>query len=247
MTQQSNFLTKALQAISVLLIAATFVGLGIWQLQRAADLKNSLKVATTIDSTVVPLESVTAPREAIPAAALNKNVSATGHYIANFRAPNQIDGAGKQSDWEVALLQIGTNSAILVVRGLWSERLLNPDIQQSMNIDVTGLLVASQYGDRAENAPGVISRLDSAVVTSITDLDLYDGYILATSEATRDQKLERTRVTPEKLQSKIPGFRPSCLVARASIAASTWSLMRPAASPCSKVSSMAAWPWGRPK
>ena len=206
MTQQSNFLTKALQAISVLLIAATFVGLGIWQLQRAADLKNSLKVATTIDSTVVPLESVTAPREAIPAAALNKNVSATGHYIANFRAPNQIDGAGKQSDWEVALLQIGTNSAILVVRGLWSERLLNPDIQQSMNIDVTGLLVASQYGDRAENAPGVISRLDSAVVTSITDLDLYDGYILTTSEATRDQKLERTRVTPEKLQSKIPGF-----------------------------------------
>jgi len=206
MTQQSNFLTKALQAISVLLIAATFVGLGIWQLQRAADLKNSLKVATTIDSTVVPLESVTAPREAIPAAALNRNVSATGHYIANFRAPNQIDGAGKQSDWEVALLQIGTNSAILVVRGLWSERLLNPDIQQSMNIDVTGLLVASQYGDRAENAPGVISRLDSAVVTSITDLDLYDGYILATSEATRDQKLERTRVTPEKLQSKIPGF-----------------------------------------
>jgi hypothetical protein len=52
----------------------------------------------------------------------------------------------------------------------------------------------------------VISRLDSAVVTSLTDLDLYDGYILATGEATRDQKLERTRLTPEKLQSKIPGF-----------------------------------------
>jgi cytochrome oxidase assembly protein ShyY1 len=206
MTQQSNFLTKALQAVAVLLIAAIFVGLGIWQLQRAADLKKSLKVATTIDTNIVPLDSVTAPRESIPAKALNKTVSATGHYIANFRAPNQIDGAGKQSDWEVALLQIGTNSAILVVRGLWSERLLNPDIQQSMNIDVTGLLVASQFGDRAENAPGVISRLDSAVVTSLTDLDLYDGYILATSESTRDQKLERSRVTPEKLQSKIPGF-----------------------------------------
>ena len=206
MTQQSNFVTKALQAVAVLLIAAVFVGLGLWQLQRAADLKSSLKVATTIDTNVVALESVTAPREAIPATALNKTVSATGHYIANFKAPNQIDGAGKVADWEVALLQIGTNSAILVVRGLWSERLLNPDIQQSMNIDVTGLLVASQFGDRAENAPGVISRLDSAVVTSLTDLDLYDGYILATSEATRDQKLDRTRVTPEKLQSKIPGF-----------------------------------------
>ena len=206
MTQQSNFVTKALQAVAVLLIAAVFVGLGIWQLQRAADLKSSLKVATTIDTNVVPLESVTAPREAIPATALNKTVSAAGHYIANFKAPNQIDGAGKVADWEVALLQVGTNSAILVVRGLWSERLLNPDIQQSMNIDVTGLLVASQFGDRAENAPGVISRLDSAVVTSLTDLDLYDGYILASSESTRDQQLDRTRVTPEKLTSKIPGF-----------------------------------------
>jgi cytochrome oxidase assembly protein ShyY1 len=206
MTQQSNFVTKALQAVAVLLIAAVFVGLGLWQLQRAADLKSSLKVATTIDTNVVALEAVTAPREAIPATALNKTVSATGHYIANFKAPNQIDGAGKVADWEVALLQVGTNSAILVVRGLWSERLLNPDIQQSMNIDVTGLLVASQFGDRAENAPGVISRLDSAVVTSLTELDLYDGYILANSESTRDQQLDRTRVTPEKLTSKIPGF-----------------------------------------
>ena len=206
MTQPSNFLTKAVQAVSVLLIAAIFVGLGVWQLKRAADLKSSLKVATTIDTVVVPLESVTAPRQAIPAAAINKTVSTTGHYIANFKAPNQIDGAGKVADWEVALLQVGTNSAILVVRGLWSERLLNPDIQQSMSIDVTGLLVASQNGDRAENAPGVISRLDSAVVTSLTDLDLYDGYILASGEETGDQSLERTRVTPEKLTSKIPGF-----------------------------------------
>jgi cytochrome oxidase assembly protein ShyY1 len=206
MTQQSNFVTKALQAIAVILIAVIFVGLGIWQLQRAADLKRSLKVATTIDTTVVPLQSVTQPRVAIPAAALNRTVSASGHYIQNFRAPNQIDGNGKVSDWEVALLQVGTQSAILVVRGLWSERLSNPDIQQAMNIDVTGLMVASQYGDRAENSAGVISRLDSAVVTSLTDLDLYDGYILATGESTRDQSLDRTRVTPEKLTSKIPGF-----------------------------------------
>ena len=206
MTQQSNFPTKASQAVAVLLIAALFVGLGFWQLQRAADLKNSLKVATTIDTNVVALDSVSSPREAIPATALNKTVSATGHYIANFKAPNQVDGAGTVADWEVALLEIDNSSAILVVRGLWSERLLNPDIQQAMSIDVTGLLVASQNGDRAENSSGVISRLDSAVVTSLTDLDLYDGYILASSESTRDQELLRTRVTPEKLTSKIPGF-----------------------------------------
>jgi len=206
MTQPSNFLTKVFQALAVLLVAGLFVGLGFWQLQRAADLKESLKVATTIDTTVVSLESVTSPREPIPATALNTTVSVSGYYIANFRAPNQVDGNGEQSDWEVALLQVGTQSAILVVRGLWSERLLNPDIQQSMIIDVEGLLVASQYDDRAENGAGVRSRLDSAVVTSLTDLDLYDGYVLASKESIRTGPLERTRVTPEKLTSKIPGF-----------------------------------------
>jgi cytochrome oxidase assembly protein ShyY1 len=206
MTPASKFFTKALQMIAVVLIAAIFVGLGIWQLQRAADLKNSLKVATTIDTNIVPLESVAVPRVSLPPTALNKTVFVTGQYIQNFRAPNQIDGDGKQSDWEVALLQVTTNSAILVVRGVWAERLKNPDIQQSMKIDIEGLLVASQYGDRAENSPGVISRLDSAVVTSLTNLDLYDGYVLASSEATRTGSLDRTRVTPEKLTSRIPGF-----------------------------------------
>ena len=206
MTPASNLVTKAFQAVAVLLIAAIFVGLGIWQLQRAADLKNSLKVATTIDTNVVPLETLTSPRVSIPATALNKTISVSGQYIQNFRAPDQIDGNGEQADWEVALLQVGTNSAILVVRGLWSERLLNPDIQQSMVIDIEGLLVASQYDDRSVNTAGVISRLDSAVVTSLTDLDLYDGYVLASKESTRTGELDRTRVTPEKLTSRIPGF-----------------------------------------
>ena len=206
MTPASNFLSKAFQAVAVIALAAIFVGLGIWQLDRAADLKNSLKVATTIDTNVVPLETVATPRVSLPATALNKTVSVSGQYVQNYRAPNQIDGDGKQSDWEVALLQIGTDSAILVVRGLWSERLLNPDIQQSMVIDIEGLLVASQFDDRSVNTAGVISRLDSAVITSLTDLDLYDGYVLASKEATRTGALERTRVTPEKVTSRIPGF-----------------------------------------
>ena len=206
MTPASNFFTKAFQAVAVIALAAVFVGLGIWQLERAADLKNSLKVATTIDTNVVPLETLAIPRVSLPATALNKTVSVSGQYIQNYRAPNQIDGDGKQSDWEVALLQIGTDSAILVVRGLWSERLLNPDIQQSMTIDIEGLLVASQFDDRSVNTAGVISRLDSAVITSLTDLDLYDGYVLASKESTKTLALDRTRVTPEKLTSRIPGF-----------------------------------------
>jgi cytochrome oxidase assembly protein ShyY1 len=206
MTQRNNLLTRIFQGTAVLAIAALFVGLGFWQLQRAADLKESLKVARTIDTNVVALQSVAQPRQALGEQAFNRTVSLTGKYIANFRAPNQDDGNGVVTDWEVALAQVDERSAILVVRGLWSDRLLNPEIQQSMNIDVEGVLVASQFGDRADNVPGVISRLDSAVVVGLTDLDLYDGYILARSEASDGQVLQRTRVTEEKVNPKIPGY-----------------------------------------
>ena len=206
MTQPNNLITKIFQGVAVLAIAALFVGLGFWQLQRAGDLKESLKVARTIDTNVVSLQSVAQPRQALGEQAINRTVSLTGKYISNFRAPNQDDGNGVIADWEVALAQVDEQSAILVVRGLWSERLLNPEIQQSMNIDVEGVLVASQSGDRADNVPGVISRLDSAVVVGLTDLDLYDGYILARSEASDGQALLRSRVTEEKVNPKIPGY-----------------------------------------
>jgi cytochrome oxidase assembly protein ShyY1 len=206
MTQPNNLLTKIFQGVAVLAIAALFVGLGFWQLQRAADLKESLKVARTVDTKVVTLQSVAQPRQPLGEQAFNRTVSFTGKYIANFRAPNQEDGKGVVSDWEVALAQVDERSAILVVRGLWSERLLNPEIQQSMNIDIEGVLVASQYADRADNVPGIISRLDSAVVVGLTDLDLYDGYIQVRSESVQGTQLERSRITEEKINPKIPGY-----------------------------------------
>ena len=206
MTQPNNLLTKIFQGVAVLAIAALFVGLGFWQLQRAADLKESLKVARTVDTKVVTLQSVAQPRQSLGEQAFNRTVSFTGKYIANFRAPNQEDGNGVVSDWEVALAQVDERSAILVVRGLWSDRLLNPEIQQSMNIDIEGVLVASQFADRADNVPGIISRLDSAVVVGLTDLDLYDGYIQARAETVRGVALERSRITEEKINPKIPGY-----------------------------------------
>jgi cytochrome oxidase assembly protein ShyY1 len=206
MTQPNNLLTRIFQGAAVVAIAALFVALGFWQLQRAADLKAGLQVARTIDTELVPLQTVAEPREALGAQAFNRTVSLTGRYIANFRAPNQDDGDGVVSDWEVALAQVDEGSAILVVRGLWSERLLNPEIDQSTDIDLTGVLVASQFADRANNTPGIISRLDSAVVVGLTDLDLYDGYILARSEVVQGVDLERSRVTEEKINPKIPGF-----------------------------------------
>lgn len=194
------------QGLVVLCIAAVFFSLGIWQLDRAAALKASLIDATSVDKKVVPLESITEPNTTLKPEAINRMVNVSGRYVAQYKAPDQVDGMGKVNDWEVALLELDRNRGILVVRGLWSDRLLNPKVENSMVIKITGQLRAHQDGDRADNSPGVISRLDSAVIVSLSNLNLIDGYILANSESRNGAELGRVRPMPEKLVSRIPGF-----------------------------------------
>jgi len=205
--QTSNsFLSKVGQVVAVLLIVSIFFALGLWQLDRAKALKESLVTATAVDTNIVLLTSIATARQPLPAEAMNQMVEVSGHYVADFKAPNQADGDGKVEDWEVGLLQVGTNQGILVVKGLWSERLLNPDISMAMVIDIKGQLLASQSDDHSLNGDGAISRLDSSVVVGLTDLDLFDGYVMASSESHDGSELMRARPTPAKLTSRIPGF-----------------------------------------
>jgi hypothetical protein len=150
------------------------------------------------------------PASALDSRSVGKIVEVTGHYIANFKAPNQIDKDGNRSDWEVALLQVGVTesdqSAILVLRGLWSERLLNPDVSQANFVTVRGILQPHQNEDVAENSPSQISRLDSSVITSYTKADLFDGYIASTSESINGAWLERIRIEVPKPVSRVAGF-----------------------------------------
>ncbi|GBL28599.1 hypothetical protein EMGBS9_04260 [Actinomycetota bacterium] len=202
----NSFFSKIAQGLAVLLIAVIFFALGFWQLDRAKELKESLVTATQVDTNVVPLTTIANARQPLAAEAFNRMVEVSGHYVASFRAPNQSDGNNTMNDWEVGLLQVGVNQGILVVKGLWSERLLNPDISMAMVIDIKGQLVASQSEDRSMNGDGAISRLDSSVIVGLTDLDLFDGYVVATSESNNGVELTRQRLTPEKLSSRIPGF-----------------------------------------
>ena len=205
--QTSNsFLSKVGQVVAVLLIVSIFLTLGLWQLDRAKALKESLVTATAVDTNIVLLTSIATARQPLPAEAMNRMVEVSGHYVASFRAPNQADGDGKVDDWEVGLLQVGTDQGILIVKGLWSERLLNPDISMAMVIDIKGQLCASQSEDHSINGDGAISRLDSSVIVGLTDLDLFDGYVLVTSESRNGSQFSRQRLTPEKLSSRIPGY-----------------------------------------
>jgi hypothetical protein len=195
---------KFFTALLVLTIASTFVGLGVWQLQRAQAMNDYADLP--VDTTIYPLLEKTTPTGIVPPDSIGKFVSTSGHYIATFKAPNQKDGAGKIADWEVGLLQNETDTAILVVRGLWSQRLTSPEIVMATKVEVTGTLMPHQNDDRASNTAAQLSRLDSSLLVSTTDAQLFDGFILATAESSRSGSVERSRITPPELTLGVPGF-----------------------------------------
>jgi hypothetical protein len=162
-----------------------------------------------VDPNTYPLKELAAPTLPLDSRNVNKKVSVSGFYVANFRAPLQQDVDGTVSDWEVALLQIDGStppSGILVVRGLWEDRLLNPEVAMSTKVSLVGTMQPRQYDDRADNEPGVISRLDSSVIVGLVDLQLYDGFITINSESTRDGELVRERVIPPTPVSRTAGY-----------------------------------------
>jgi len=204
-----SIVNKFLQVLGVIALALVFVGLGNWQLDRAGVVKELNTAAKVIDPKIYSLSELAAPTVALDSRNVNKQVAVSGFYIANFKAPLQSDKDGVVSDWEVALLQVDGSdpiSGILVVRGLWSDRLLNPEVAMSTKIDLVGTMQPHQNDDRAENVPGIISRLDSSVIVGQADLQLFDGFIVAQSEATRSDELIRTRVVAEAPVSRVAGY-----------------------------------------
>ncbi len=195
---------KPLQAITVLVLAAIFFGLGFWQLQRAQELQEAKEVVA--DTNIYPLAQMTSATGSIPAESILKFVTTTGRYIATYKAPNQKDGSGILADWEVALLEEEGGAAILVVRGLWEERLTAPEIAMAKNVTVTGTLLPKQNEDRAENIQGQISRVDSSLLVTSYPGQLYDGFILATGEELNGEQIERSRITAPELTAGVPGY-----------------------------------------
>jgi cytochrome oxidase assembly protein ShyY1 len=195
---------KVLQGFAVLVLVSIFLGLGFWQLSRANEMQNPKVVA--VDRNVYSLTELTEPTGSVPVNSIGKMARTTGNFIANYKAPNQIDGDGVVADWEVVLLQNETNTAILVVRGLWKDRLQEPQIAMSNRVEVVGTLMPHQFDDRAANTPSQLSRLDSSILVSTTDLQLYDGFLIAKSENLRVGTVERQRVIPPKLTSGVPGY-----------------------------------------
>ena len=149
------------------------------------------------------------PRINIDSRNLLKNVSTSGHYIATFKSENQSSDGVPATAWEVAALQTDAKSIILVVRGLWSERLTKPTVAMSQQVLVTGVLQPSQSADRGPNTAENLARVDSSLLLTkagLSAFDLYDGFILANNESVDGVKIDRTRLEIAKDNSKVPGY-----------------------------------------
>lgn len=192
------------KALVVLTLVAIFGLLGLWQLDAANDLQEAKNAAP--DPIVYQLSDLASPATALDSRSVAKKVSLRGNYILTFRAPNQIDQQGLMSDWEVGLMQVDESSAILVVRGYWKDRLTEPRIAMSTGVDLQAVVQPRQFEDRVRNSPGVISRIDSSVIVALTDLDLYDGFLVATGEQVSEGVISRDRIDVAEVKSKATGY-----------------------------------------
>jgi cytochrome oxidase assembly protein ShyY1 len=189
-------------------MAGAFIGLGNWQLDRAQELKASTETVVTVTEPV-ELTSLAKPRVTIDARNFMKNVSTQGNYIATFKSENQKSDGIAATTWEVGVLQVDANSAILVVRGLWADRLTEPQIAMSQRVSVTGVLHPSQSSDRGPNSLDNLARVDSTLLLTkagLANFDLYDGFILANSEVVDGTRIDRTRLEISVDNSKVPGY-----------------------------------------
>lgn len=73
-------------------------------------------------------------------------------------------------------------------------------------VTASGRIYPSQYEDRAENTPSQLSRLDSSLLTSISEFQLYDGFLALSAESSRNGPVDRTRISVEIPRGGIPGF-----------------------------------------
>ena len=192
------------KTLVVLTLVAIFGLLGLWQLDAANDLQEAKNAAP--DPIVYQLSDLASPATALDSRSVAKKVSLRGNYIITFRAPNQIDQQGLMSDWEVGLMQVDESSAILVVRGYWKDRLTEPRVAMSTGVDLQAVVQPRQFEDRVRNSPGVISRIDSSVIVALTDLDLYDGFLVATGEQVSEGVITRDRIDVAEVKSKATGY-----------------------------------------
>ena len=187
----------------ILALCGVFIRLGIWQLDRAADLRELQK--PYVEQPTVPLSDVASPSSNLSDSAINRIVTFSGQYVAQFDAPGQIDNKEVVGTWLVGLIEVNGGGAILVVRTPGSGDGIAAEIPKG-EVFVTGRLLVRQFENRASKSGDQLSRLDPSLLLDTYDLPVFDGYVVAQSEVVNGMALEIPRVTIDPARPSVPGY-----------------------------------------
>jgi len=185
-------------ALIVLILSATFIRLGFWQLDRAGEFQELQK--PYIERPVINLSQVASPGENLSDDSINQIVRFGGKYLDQYIAPNQEDKYGVKSDWVVGLLEVDSGGAILVVRSTSNTEVLPG------KVDITGRLFNRQFDDRAKKSSSQLSRIDPALLVASYDQKLFDGFVLAQSESINGIELDIKRPELDPAKPSVPGY-----------------------------------------
>ena len=182
----------------ILALCGSFIRLGFWQLDRAADLKELQK--PYIEQPVVPLTDIAAPAENLSDSAINRIVTFSGRYVAQTDAPGQKDKNGRVGTWLVGAFEVNGSGTILVVRSYKDAELPKGEVT------IVGRLLVRQFEDRAAKSEDSLSRLDPSLWVGMSDLPIFDGYVVASSETLDGAQLELPRVVIDPARPNVPGY-----------------------------------------
>ena len=170
-------------------LVAVFLSLANWQWNRAAELKRPV----ILDPQIYKLEEVASPGTEIKDSSIHKLVTVSGKYL--FTRTAQFTNPGKI--WDVSLLATNERSAVLVVRGIAGTN--NRDASEAT---IVGRYFPPQGENTRINNKNMFSRIDSSLVVSETNLPLYAGFILASSE-NPNSGYTKAEI---KLGNRVPGY-----------------------------------------
>ena len=182
----------------VLALCGTFIRLGFWQLDRAADFKELQK--PYVEQPVVPLTDIAQPSANLSDQAINRIVTMSGQYVLQLDAPGQKDKNGKVETWLVGVFEVDDGGAILVVRSNKSAELPKGDVE------IEGRLLVRQFEDRAAKSESNLSRLDPSLLVGMYDLPIFDGYVVAMREKVDGAELILPRVKVDPARPSVPGY-----------------------------------------
>ena len=182
----------------VLALCGTFIRLGFWQLDRAADFKELQK--PYVEQPVVPLTDIAKASANLSDQAINRIVTMSGRYVLQLDAPGQKDKNGKVETWLVGVFEVDDGGAILVVRSNKSAELPKGDVE------IEGRLLVRQFDDRAAKSESNLSRLDPSLLVGMYDLPLFDGYVVAMREKVDGAELILPRVKADPARPSVPGY-----------------------------------------